>query len=123
MSIYKGTKLVAGVPKGPNGPNRPDWDRSVIVSAKTLYVDGYVVPSNGIIVGWFFNNKSAVVLSFEVNGISVARASTINSAANSEGNVQCPVNEGDELSINTPEGFTSAENIVSNIHFVPYKSQ
>ena len=119
MSIYKGNKLITGLP---GTICTPDWDHSVIVSANTLYFDGYIVPSNGMIVGWFkFTNRIAV-LDLQVNGITVARSSIINSTVNSEGNVQCPVNKGDELSLNVPEGIINVNDIVLNIRFVPYKA-
>ena len=120
MSIYKGNKLIAG---GSNKPDRLDWDHSVIITSKTLYLDGYVIPRNGIIVGWFLNNRGTAVITLEVNGIRVARASSDSGAVISEGSVQCPVNKYDEIAINTPEGIASAESIVSDIRFVPYKAQ
>ena len=117
MSIYKGDKLIAG------GPNRPDWAKSVLLDPVEVYMDGYTAPSNGMIIGWFkFNNRIAV-LSLNVNSITVARATMINSTTNSEGNVQCPVNKGDYIKLENPHGFIASDDIDAALYFVPYKAQ
>ena len=123
MSIYKGNKLIAGGPNGSNRSDRPDWAHAVKLSANTLYLDGYIVPSDGIIVGWFRFTGHIAVLEFLVESIAVARAAAISSSDNSEGNVQCPVNQGNELSLNTREGILTVSNITAEMFFVPYKAQ
>lgn len=117
MSIYKGDNLIAG---GPNIPNRPDWAKSVSLDNETVYMDGYTAPSNGMIIGWFkFNNRIAV-LDLKVNSITVARATVINNSTNSEGNVQCPVNKGDYIKLESTQGSIGSDDIDAALYFVPF---
>lgn len=117
MSIYKGDKLIAG------GPNRPNWAKSVLLDHEVVYMDGYTAPSNGMIIGWFkFSNRIAV-LDLNVNSITVARSTVINSSTNSEGNVQCPVNKGDYIKLENSLGSIGSDDIDAALYFVPYKAQ
>ena len=121
MSIYKGDKLIAS--QGPNILDRPDWARAVLLDGVSVYMDGYTAPSNGIIVGWFRFSGHIAVLDCMIEGITVARAAAKSSTDNSEGNVQCPINKGNELSLNTREGILPSGSITAEIYFVPYKAQ
>ena len=120
MSIYKGNKLIAGVP---NKPDRPDWAKAVLLDHRgRLYSNGYTAPSNGIIVGWFRFTNHIAVLDLQVNGITVARSSMINNSVNSEGNVQCPVNKGESIKLECTQGVIHYSNIDAALYFVPYKA-
>lgn len=114
MSIYKGNNIIA------NRQTRPNWQGAVLLDQEGLYMDGYTAPSNGMIVGWFkFNNRIAV-LDLDINNITVARATVINSSINSEGNVQCPVNKGDYIQLVNSQGSIASDNIDAGLYFVPY---
>ena len=121
MSIYKGNNLIAGVPKISDG--MPDWAKSVLLDHIEVYMDGYTAPSNGMIIGWFKFNNHIAVLDLKVNSITVARATVINSAINSEGNVQCPVNKGDYIKLENTQGSIASDDIDAALYFVPYKAQ
>lgn len=114
MSIYKGNKLIAG------GPNRPDWAKSVLLDHEGVYMEGYTAPSNGMIIGWFKFNNHMAILNLNVNSITVARATAINSTTNSEGNVQCPVNKGDYIKLENALGSIGSKDIDAALYFVPF---
>ena len=100
----------------------PDWTKAVKLSVIELYSEGYNVPSNGIIVGYFVANPAAVAY-IKINNITVARASLPpESSYGSEGNIQCPVNKNDHITLETTN---SAEDykLAGGIYFVPYKAQ
>lgn len=124
MSIYKGEKLISGSAPAPAPAYpKPDWAKAVLLDYVGVYMDGYTAPSNGMIVGWFkFNNRIAV-LDLRVNSITVARATSINSTTNSEGNVQCPVNKGDYIKLENAQGVIGSDDIDASLYFVPYKAQ
>lgn len=100
----------------------PDWTKAVKLSVIELYSEGYNVPSNGIIVGYFVSNPASTTY-FKINNITVARASLPpENQYGSEGNIQCPVNKGDHITLeptNTAEDYKLA----GGIYFVPYKAQ
>ena len=120
MSIYKGEKLISG---STSAYPKPDWTKAVQLDHEAVYVDGYSAPSNGMIIGWFrFTNRIAI-LNLTVNSITIARATSINSSTNSEGNVQCPVNKGDYIKLENPQGSIGSDDIDAALYFVPYKEQ
>ena len=123
MSIYKGNNLIAGQPGRPGRPGRPDWAHAVKLTADMLYRYGYTAPSDGIIVGWFKIKDRIAALDCMIEGITIARAAVPTSSDSSEGNVQCPINKGNKLSLKTYVGTITASNITAEICFVPYKAQ
>ena len=129
MSIYKGDRLIASQGSDIDidlirDLHDPDWAKSVLLDHVGLYMDGYTAPSNGMIIGWFKFNNHIAVLDLNVNNITVARATVINSTTNSEGNVQCPVNKGDYIKLeNNSQGSIGSNDIDAALYFVPYKAQ
>ena len=87
-------------------------------------MDGYTAPSNGMIIGWFKFNYRVAVLDLKVNSITVARATLPPEwQYSSEGNVQCPVNKGDHIKLETSQGVIGSDDIDAALYFVPYKAQ
>lgn len=121
MSIYKGNKLIAG--KGSKGPEGPDWAHAVELDIKSLYMEGYNAPSNGIIVGYFSTKGAGATAYIKINNITVAR-SMLGPGGNPnwDGNVQCPVNKSDHIILATNSSISS-DKVVGNMCFVPYKAQ
>lgn len=101
----------------------PDWTKAVELSVTDLYNKGYNVPSNGIIVGYFIANPAASAF-LKINNITVARASLPpeTNYTGSEGNIQCPVNKGDHITLE-PTNTVEVYKMTGEIHFVPYKAQ
>lgn len=101
----------------------PDWTKAVELSVTDLSNKGYNVPSNGIIVGYFIANPAASVF-LKINNITVARASLPpgTNYTGSEGNIQCPVNKGDHITLE-PTKTEEVYKMTGEIHFVPYKAQ
>ena len=117
MSIYKGNKLIAG------GPNRPDWTHGVDVNVVATYMDGYRAPSNGMIVGWFHCDNVGALIEMEINHQTIiARARTSSNSTSWDGNVQCPVNKGDLIKLESSPSIPS-EAVSGWLTFVPYKAQ
>ena len=116
MSIYKGTKLVAG-----GGQNRPNWAKAVKLTANTLYFDGFIAPGNGIVVGSFTIRNRTVTLDCVIEGITIAQARASSSVPMCTSNVQCPINQGNELSLNTKEGSLIISDITVEMSFVPWE--
>lgn len=100
----------------------PDWTKAVKLGVIDLFNDGYNVPSNGIIVGYFVANPGAIAV-IKINNITVAR-SVVSSGSNPTyaGNVQCPVNKSDHITLETSES-TESYKLEGGIYFVPYKAQ
>ena len=118
MSIYKGNKLIAG---GPNRPNGPDWAHGVYINTGALYKDGYTAPSNGMIVGWFHCDNAGALIEMEINHQTIiARARTfVNGSVSWDGNVQCPVNKGDLIKLESTPSI-SPKAISGWLTFVPF---
>lgn len=89
----------------------PDWTKAVELGVIDLFNNGYNVPSNGIIVGYFVANPASTVY-IKINNITVARATLPpEQQYGSEGNIQCPVNKGDHITLeptNTAEVYKLA---------------
>lgn len=100
----------------------PDWSKAVKLNVTELYSEGYNVPSNGIIVGYFVSNPASTTY-FKINNITVARASLPpEHQYGSEGNVQCPVNKGDRITLE-PTNTAEVYKLAGGLDFVPYKAQ
>lgn len=100
----------------------PDWTKAVELNVIDLFSKGYNVPSNGIIVGYFVANPASVAY-FKINNITVARASLPpESSYGSEGNIQCPVNKSDHITLE-PTNSAESYKLAGRIYFVPYKAQ
>lgn len=100
----------------------PDWTKAVELSVTDLFNKGYNVPSNGIIVGYFVSNPASTTY-FKINNITVARASLPpEHQYGSEGNVQCPVNKGDHITLE-PTNTAEVYKLAGGLAFVPYKAQ
>lgn len=100
----------------------PDWTKAVKLGVIDLFNNGYNVPSNGIIVGYFVANPASVVY-FKINNITVARANLPpESQYGSEGNIHCPVNKGDHITLE-PTNTAEVYKLAGGIYFVPYKAQ
>lgn len=131
MSIYKGEKLISGSAPAPAPAPapaypKPDWAKAVLLDHTGIYnnnISGYTAPSNGMVVGWFTFSNRIAVLDLKVNNITVARATSINSTTNSEGNVQCPVNKGNSINLKASIGTIAPKDLEAELYFVPYKAQ
>lgn len=101
----------------------PDWTKAVKLSVTDLYKAGYNIPSNGIIVGYFISNPASSVF-LKINNITVARATLPpeTSYTGSEGNIQCPVNKGDHITLE-PSNTVEVYKLDGRLYFVPYKAQ
>lgn len=100
----------------------PDWSKAVKLNVTELFSEGYNVPSNGIIVGYFVSNPASTTY-FKINNITVARASLPpEHQYGSEGNVQCPVNKGDHITLE-PTNTAEVYKLAGGLDFVPYKAQ
>lgn len=100
----------------------PDWSKAVELGVIDLFNKGYNVPSNGIIVGYFVSNPASVTY-FKINNITVARAALPpEHQYGSEGNIQCPVNKGDHITLE-PTNTAEVYKLAGGIYFVPYKAQ
>lgn len=100
----------------------PDWSKAVELNVIDLFNNGYNVPSNGIIVGYFVSNPASTTY-FKINNITVARATLPPEwQYGSEGNVQCPVNKGDHITLE-PTNTAEVYKLAGGLHFVPYKAQ
>ena len=93
----------------------PDWSNAVTVS-KAQLGSGYAVPKNGIIVGYFGTNENTQTY-MSINGVNVAHSFLV--ASNTwEGQVQCPVGNGDLVKVEQAAG---TGNYSTEIKFVPWK--
>lgn len=103
----------------------PDWSKAVKLSVTELYSEGYNVPSNGIIVGYFVSNPAASTY-LKINNITVARSTlppdSTTATAGSDSNVQCPVNKGDHITLE-PTNTAEVYKLDGGLDFVPYKAQ
>lgn len=89
---------------------KPDWARAVAVSVTQVNA-GYICPADGMIVGTTWKS-SAPDVNILVNGVVIAVATTTNATV--RGMIQCPVNQGDIVSVSS--ALTGA-----GLSFVPWK--
>lgn len=101
----------------------PDWAGAVKLTANTLYLDGFIAPGNGIIVGSFAVKNRIVTLDCMIEGVTVAQAITAPSINSCTSNIQCPINQGNEIILNCREGNLIVSDITTEMYFVPYKAQ
>lgn len=103
----------------------PDWTKAVKLNVTELYSEGYNVPSNGIIVGYFVSNPASSAY-LKINNITVARSTlppdSTTATTGSDSNVQCPVNKGDRITLE-PTNTAEAYKLAGGLDFVPYKAQ
>lgn len=103
----------------------PDWTKAVKLNVTDLYSEGYNVPSNGIIVGYFVSNPAAQTY-LKINNITVARSTlppdSTTTTTGSDSNVQCPVNKGDHITLE-PTNTAEVYKLAGGLDFVPYKAQ
>lgn len=103
----------------------PDWTKAVKLNVTELYSEGYNVPSNGIIVGYFVSNPAASAY-LKINNITVARSTlppdSTTATTGSDSNVQCPVNKGDRITLE-PTNTAEVYKLAGGLDFVPYKAQ
>lgn len=103
----------------------PDWTKAVKLNVTELYSEGYNVPSNGIIVGYFVSNPAASTY-MKINNITVARSTlppdSTTATTGSDSNVQCPVNKGDHITLE-PTNTAEVYKLAGGLNFVPYKAQ
>lgn len=103
----------------------PDWSKAVKLNVTDLYSEGYNVPSNGIIVGYFVSNPAASAY-IKINNITVARSTlppdSTTATTGSDGNIQCPVNKGDHITLE-PTNTVEVYKLAGGLDFVPYKAQ
>ena len=103
----------------------PDWSKAVKLNVTELYSEGYNVPSNGIIVGYFVSNPAASAY-LNINNITVARSTlppdSTTATTGSDSNVQCPVNKGDHITLE-PNNTAEVYKLAGGLNFVPYKAQ
>lgn len=103
----------------------PDWTKAVKLNVAELYSEGYNVPSNGIIVGFFVSNPAASAY-LKINNITVARSTlppdSTTATTGSDSNVQCPVNKGDRITLE-PTNTVEVYKMTGGLDFVPYKAQ
>lgn len=103
----------------------PDWTKAVKLNVTELYSEGYNVPSNGIIVGYFVSNPAASTY-MKINNITVARSTlppdSTTATTGSDSNVQCPVNKGDHITLE-PTNTAEVYKLAGGLDFVPYKAQ
>ena len=102
----------------------PDWSHAKSITVNQLTA-GYTAPGRGIIVGYFIANPGAVA-SIKINNILVARTTLSSDGSTGstgcEGNVQCPVNKSDHITLVTSSSVESYK-LAGEIYFVPYKAQ